>query len=258
MTSGPEAQFTIIPRRTVLASLSLLFLPALCAQETSKAVKEIPLSDWGTKTFQVKYVDPEQLRDLFAGRSFVMEANRELGLLTAHGPPAFLKEVEDTVRRFDVPPPPPANIQVTVYLLTVAAPAPAAGALPPELAAIAKELTKGGPQVLRLTDAQMMRVRAGDPGEALGLATAPDAATLSRIRLQSASLTPGPKGEMISLNGLRVWLNVPSPAETNGAPAKTDADISANIDVGQNQAVMIAKAGVGKPVVVVVRASVVH
>jgi hypothetical protein len=94
------------------------------------------------------------------------------------------------------------------------------------------------------------------------LASAPDSASLSRIRIQSASITAAPKGEMISLNGLRVWLSVPSAPDANKPSGtnqdKTDADISVNIDVNQNQPVVVSNAGTDKPVVVVVRAGVVH
>jgi hypothetical protein len=99
------------------------------------------------------------------------------------------------------------------------------------------------------------------------LASAPDSASLSRIRIQSASITPAPKGEMISLNGLRVWLSVPSAADTTKPSGtnpdrtnqdKTDADISVNIDVNQNQPVVVSNAGTYKPVVVVVRAGIAH
>ena len=72
---------------------------------------------------------------------------------------------------------------------------------------------------------------------------------------------------MISLNGLRVWLSVPSAPDTTKPSGtnpdrtnqdKTDADISLNIDVNQNQPVVVSNAGTDKPVVVVVRAGVVH
>jgi hypothetical protein len=246
-----------------LVALALVLLPNFFAQDLPKA----PPSEWGSKTFEVKYVDPEQLRDIFSGRSFVMEANRDLMSLTAHGPPAFLKEVEAAVKQFDVPPLPPENIQITVYLLAVAAQAPAGRALPRDFAVIVKDLAAGGSQVVRLADSQMMRIRAGGPGEAVGLASAPDSASLSRIRIQSASITPAPKGEMISLNGLRIWLSVPSAPDTTKPSGtnpdrtnqdKTDADISVNIDVNQNQPVVVSNAGTDKPVVVVVRAGVVH
>jgi hypothetical protein len=219
-------------------------------------------NDWASKTFELKYIDPEQVRSLFSERSFVMEVNRDLMSLTAHGSAAFLKEVEDAVKKFDVAPPPPGNIQITVSLLTIAAQAPTGRVLPKELAAIGKELTAAGAPAVKLADSQMMRVRVGGPGEALGLTGAPDAASLSRIRIQSASLTPSPKGDLISLNGLRVWFSIPAATpETTPAPGakpdKTDADISVSIDVTQNQAVVVSNAGTDKPVVVAVRASLV-
>ena len=240
-------------------------LPAQNAAQTpapsaraSPAARIAPSEAWGSQTFDVKYVDPERLREIFSGRSFVMEANRDLKCLTAHGSPAVLKEVEETVKRFDVAPPLPANIQITVYLLTVAAQAPSGGALPPELAATGKELTAAGSPPLRLADSQMVRVREGQPGDATGSASAPDGATLVRIKLQSASISPSPKGDTISLNGLRVWLNVPSTPEINRSQPKMDADISADIDIEQNRAVMVAKAGIDKPEIVIVRASIVR
>jgi len=239
-----------------LVLLAFGLLPILSAQTTNKAVNVVPSDEWGTKTFDVKYVDPEQLRAMFSERSFVMEANQDLKLLTAHGSAAFLKEVEETVKRVDVAPPLPADIQITVYLATVAAQAPSAGVLPRELLAIGKELTAAGSQALRLADSQMLRVRAGQPGEAAGSADSQDAAKLSRIRLQSASISPGPKGDTISINGLRVWLNIPSVTELNRS--KMDADVSADIDVAQNQAAIVSKTGINQPVVVIVRADVVH
>jgi hypothetical protein len=200
-----------------------------------------------TKTFQVKYADPEQLRRIFSGQSYVMEADRDLKLLTVHGPAAFLKDVEDTVKRLDVAPPLPANIQMTVYLLSVVEQASSLGTLPPELAGI------GELKALRLADCQMVRMRAGQPAETMGSATSPPtAATLSHIRLEAASVHPDTKGDSISLDGLRIWLNVP------GVESKSNGDVAVDIDVAQNQPVVVAKTGIDKPLVVVVRASVLH
>ena len=233
-----------------IASVSIL-----AAQVPSKSIQAASPDAWGAKTIQVKYADPEQLRRLFSGQSYVMEADRALKVLTVHGPPAFLKEVEETVKRFDIAPPLPANIQITVYLLAVAEQASPSGTLPPELAALAKELkAASGSPTLRMADSQMIRVRAGQPAETMGSApSSPTAATLSRIRLESAFVNSDPKGDVISLDGLHVWLNVPPSPESKG-----NGDVAADIDVMQNQAAIVAKTGIDKPLVVVVRASVVH
>jgi hypothetical protein len=227
-------------------------------QETAKPARGAAAGDWGTKTFDVKYADPEQLREMFADRSFVMEANRDLKVLIAHGPAAFLKEVEDTVKRFDVPPPPPANLEITVYLVTPAAQAPSGIALPPQLAAIGKEFGED-----KLADSQMLRVREGLGGETTGVANTANSARLLRVRLQSASLLAGPKTQSISLNGLQVWLDVPAATgaatiDTSHSQLNTAPDVTADVDVDENKAAVVAKVGGEKPIGIAVRTIVVH
>jgi hypothetical protein len=242
-----------IPLRLMLA-LGLASLSAIYGQDPKPAS---PPSDaaWITKTFDVKYIDPEEVRSVFASQSHVMEANRDLKLLTAHGTPAFLKDVEDTVKRLDVAPPPPLDTEITVYLMAGAVQAPTGKALPPELSGLAKELPA------KLADMQMFRVRAGQPGEATSTpAEGATAVTLTRIRVDSTAVNPGPKGDVVSVNGLKVWINIPAdPAATASAAKnpKNDPDVSADIDVAPNEGVVVAKVGVDKPLAVVVRVVVV-
>ena len=247
--------------------LGFIGLWPMLAQNTPKpaaaapakpAVGLSPLGEnWGTQTFQLQYLDPERLRTMFSDRSFVMDADRDLKTLTAHGSPAFLKEVADAVKRFDVPAPVPVNLQITVYLLTGAAQAPNGTVVPAELATIGKEVATA-----KLADSQMIRIREGLGGEAAGIVGAGISARLARVRLQAAYLTPGPKGDEVSLNGLQVWLDVPSvpPAATPAATttqSNTPPDIAADVDLQQNQPAEVAKMGVDKPIIVVVKATVV-
>ena len=124
--------------------LCLLLSAALFGQQNQAALNGGQAAGWGSKTIELKYLDPEQLRSVFAGRSYIMEANRELKLLTVNGPPEFVKQVEEIGRRLDVPPRLPADIQVSIYLLSTM-PSSSAQALPPELASIAKELAAPSP-----------------------------------------------------------------------------------------------------------------
>jgi hypothetical protein len=234
--------------------------PAAPAQNTPQNPPPNPPpggETWTTKTFDVKYVDPEEVRKVFASQSYVMEANRELKILTAHGSAAFLKEVEDTVKRLDVPPPSPPNTQITVYLVAGQLQAPTGTALPAELKALEKELPA------KLADMQMFRVRAGQPGEATSAPPEPaTAVTLTRIRVDSTSVTPGPKGDIVSLNGLKVWINIPpdpnaTPSSTSSKTPKSEPDVTADLDLAPNEAVVVAKVGVDKPLAVVVRVGVV-
>jgi hypothetical protein len=237
--------------------LFALLLPLLHAQDPAKSAnKPVATDQYATKSFELKYIDPDQIRQMFADRSLVMEVNRSLKVLTVHGPASFLKEVEDAVKRFDLAPPPPVNIQITIYMLTVAAQAPAGVALPADLAAIGKELTAAGSQALKLADSHMLRLREAQAVEATSAPGAVPSAIMSRVKLQSASITPGPKGDLVSLNGLKVWFDIPSPTGEKSTP-KTDPDVAVDLDVEQNQAVIASKSGLDKPVVVVVRAAVI-
>jgi hypothetical protein len=248
----------------VLPLLLLLSLFPLFGQDPVK--KDAPKQDaakppsptvggeWETRSFDVKYVDPEAIKSFFSGRSFVMQASRELHVLTVNGPPGFVKEVEDAVKRFDIPGPPPADIQITIYLLATAAQAPTGTALPKDLDTIGKEF---GAQTPKLADSQTLRVREGESGQVLGLESKPDSASLSRVWVQSTGVGPGKKGDLVSLYGLRVWLNVPPAPGATNTQLKADPDVSADIDLDTSQPVMVSKAGVDKPIAVVVRATVI-
>ncbi len=242
----------------LMLALGLAALSAICGQDPKPAnpPANVPLADaaWTTKTFDVRYIDPEDVRKVFASQSYVMEANRELKVLTAHGSTAFLKEVEDTIKRLDLPPPAPGDAEITVYLLAGAVQAPSGKALPAELSALAKDLPA------KLADMQMFRVRVGQSGETTSApAEGATAVTLTRMRVDSTALNPGPKGDIVSVNGLKVWINIP--ADAGAAPSgpkssKNEPDVTADIDVAPNEAVVVAKVGVEKPLAVVVRVGV--
>src|SRR5262245_41567031 len=101
--------------------------------------------------FQLQYADVDQIRRLFSAYSYPMSANRELNVLTVTTPAGFLSEVEAAVKKFDVAPAPPKNIELTVYLMTGAdSPLP-----------LPKELQDSPYKALRLAESQVIRIRAG-------------------------------------------------------------------------------------------------
>lgn len=234
--------------------LLLLIGPALAAQQSDPAA-------WGTKTIELKYLDPEQLRNLYSGQSYVMQANRELKLLKINGPQSFLQEVEDAGKRLDVPPPAPANIQVTVYLLATAAQAPSAPPLPADLKTIDASLSGlTSAQTLRLADSQVLRLREGQAGELhLTDTKAAGGPALTQIRVQSAVAGNDPKANRISLDGVRCWVTKPAAQANTPAPAPGgESDFAANIDLVANQPAVLAEAGTEKPLVLAVRATLVR
>lgn len=240
--------------------LAVFTTGALYGQQNSTSPDAAPPSEWGSKTLEFKYLDPEQLRSLYAGRSYVMTANSALKMLTVNGPPQFLKEVEETGKRLDIAPPAISDFEVTFYLLSTAAESPSAPSLPPELAAIGKELASGaGAPQFKLADSQVVRLREGQPGE-ISFAEPPSNTTaLKRIRIQSAFTShepPESKRDLISLNRIQCWLDRSAPPKPAMPLASNEGDITASIDVIGNQPVVVARAGTDKPLVLVVRAIV--
>ena len=116
---------------------------------------------------------------------------------------------------------------------------------------------------MKLADLQMLRVRAGQAGETTSAAGASSTGVaLSRIRVDSTAVNPGAKGDIVSLNGLRIWLNIPAapdaPPSRSSIPGKNEPDVTADIDVAPDEPVVVAKIGVEKPLAVVVRVGVVR
>ena len=253
---GPTMQW----KRTLSPILCFYFANALFAQTASS---NQAASNWQTKAFDLKYADPERLRSLFSDRSVVIEASRDLNVLTVHGSPAFIKEVEDAVKRYDVAPQPPPNLQITVYLLTTASRSPSGVAIPADLASFSKDF---GTQGAKLADSQILRVREGQPGQVVGFPNKPDTAALTRVWMQSATVNPGAKADKISVYGLRIWMNMPAaPAASGvsvnlaaGSQLRADPDVSADVDLDNNQPVMVSKVGIDQPVMVLIRATVIR
>ena len=238
--------------KAILTCFVLLGLPsALAGQEVSKTPA------WGSQTIELKYVNADDVRRVFSGQSYVVAVNQELNLLTVRGPVSFIKEVEETVKRLDVAPPVPRNVELTVYLLMAAAPGPSA-ALPTELADLSKELkAMFGTQTLRVADSQIVRVRSGKPADATGLASpAESVPTLSWVRFECATVTPNAKGNTVSLDGLRVGVHIPGVPGPTRTPPATEGGVTADLDLVENQPAIVGKAGVEKPLVVIVRAKV--
>jgi hypothetical protein len=187
-----------------LSILILLVVPVL-AEEAQ--------ADKTTRMFPLRYADAEQIRRLFSTYSYPMTANRDFNVLTVTAPPAFQTKVEAAIKEFDIAPVPPKNIELTVYVMTGAdVPSP----MPKELEAIEKQLMAGGPyKGVRLTETQVIRIRAGQPGESGG------------IRLRAASVYAAEKGRVISFDGLKVSLKT--------------ATVNVDIDIPEGQGVVIGK-----------------
>ena len=190
-----------------------LFVSFLLLSQAFAADAVAPVGD--QRMFVLKYTDAAKLRKLFSRYSYPMSSNRDYNVLTVTGPAGFQAQVEAAIKLFDVAPDPPKNIELAIYLITTKE---TPGSLP-----LPKELD-GKYRGYRLADSQVIRIRTGQPAESSGLAL------LAQVRFRGASIGPGEKDRVISIDGLRVQLKAPD-----------TASLSTDIDLRENQPAVIGK-----------------
>jgi hypothetical protein len=220
------------------------------------------------QVFQLKYADPNQLREVLSALGKV-NANLQLKTLTVVASHDAMVGIEKLIKQFDVPPPPVRNIDVAIYLMS-ALPAPATTAVPAEMESVVKQLRsmfsyKG----YQLIDTQVIRVRAGQGGQASGVVnngpSVGGAQTISQIKFGAASIVPDEKGLGIRIDQLRVGLKVPirvtGPGAAPGSVQFIDTGIFTDVDIRENQKVVVGKAnmdGSDRASIVVLAAKVVE
>src|SRR5260370_14095522 len=231
-------------------------LACLYAQEPPK-----PNAGFVTRFSQLKYADRNSMANLLGGWVRHATSSQQLHALTIDANKETIPEIEEMIRRLDVPPPAVKNVEVTIYLLSALG-QPAAGGVPSELESVVKQLKsmfsyKG----YQLIDTQVIRVRAGQGGEASGVidtAAKSEIKTISQIKFKSASPSTDDKGRAIRIDNLRVGLKVP--VSSDGKVQYIDTGINTDVDIREGQKVVVGKAnmdGSDRASIVVLTAKVV-
>src|SRR5262245_53425267 len=164
-----------IPRKIVIATLCLAFfagVPRLWAQgnqnqpQSSRDVeleklriqleREAEQKEWQTRIFDIKYanlMELQQILGLFRAdiRSPQVGPNGTLRALSVRAPKEIMPAIEETIRRFDVPPPPKKSVELTMFVVS-ATQQPSAATMPPALQPVITELRK----VLSYTGFQLL------------------------------------------------------------------------------------------------------
>ena len=235
----------------------ILFAMASCLQAEDQAA---------TRVFQLKYADPRALSRLLMpyGRVDYDSTGLLKALTVTARDNTVLSEIEQIIKRFDVPPPPVQNIDVTIYLMSALG-TPSSGAVPPELEPVVKQLKstfsyKG----YQLIDTEVMRVRAGQGGEVSGVVNgAPSVGpnkTLSQVKFRSALVSTDEKGRAIRIDGLKVGLRIPVMSGEKQY-LYIDTGINTDVDIREGQKVVVGKAnmdGSDRASIVVLTAKVVE
>lgn len=212
-------------------ALALMIAGLLPAQEVSPRE---------TRIFQVKYAKPATLAKVIDPFGAMVSIIPDLNAITVNAPAALMRQIEEAIKRFDVPPPAARNVEVTVYVLSAVEEAGAG--VPAELDGVAKQLRAAfGYKSIRLVDTQVIRTREGG-GSELSTAVGTNSQghkTFASYRFGRATISTDEKGRTIRLDGLRLGMKVPIPMGSN--VQYTDTGISTDIDVREGQKAVVGK-----------------
>ena len=211
------------------------------------------------RIIQLKHTNAERIAELLGvftapGSGVSVRIDRDLQRIIVHGSPERVAMIEEFTRKLDVAPPPPKNIEVTVYMLA-AQQQPEAGSIPDELAGVVKQL-RGvfGLQGFRVLETMVMRGREGRGGEASGLMNPPKGddsqPSLYTFRYQRASISGEDKARTIRLDGVRFGGRIPvvsTHVSTTGQKQwqYLDTGVNTDVDLREGQKVVIGKASIG-------------
>ena len=236
--------------KTIAIALLLAAMPCLQAEEMVSRV------------FELKHASANRVRDLLFG-FHALRTDEQLKTIAVQAPKSAMEEIEQTIKRFDVPPPPIQNVEVTIYLMSALA-QPVAAPIPPELEGVVKQL-KGmfSYKAYQMIDTQVIRVRAGQGGEASGVIDGGPSLdgikTISQVRFKSASASVDSKGSSIRIDELKVGLRIP--VGVSKSIQYFETGFSTNVDIHEGQKVVVGKAnmdGSDRASIVVLTAKVVE
>jgi hypothetical protein len=221
------------------------------------------------RVFQIKNADVKRLAamvDIFGAR---VRPDPSLRVIAVSGPQEQVKAIEDAIQRYDVPPPPQKNVDLTFHLLQ-ALPAAVQDNLPADREPVIKPLrTPFTFQGYRLADTIQVRARDEDGFDASSAANFaglfPNAPTTStQLRAQRATVIPSGAVPVIRIDNLRLNVRVPQCTGKNNAGECSqwnfmDNGVNTSVDVREGQKVVIGKTALGadSAVIVVVTAKVV-
>jgi Bacterial type II/III secretion system short domain len=239
---------------SVLAQAKTPAKPATKSATTkSEAVAVFNTTGLAQKVFQIKHANVDKLAEIlriFGG----VRADRDLRVIAVQVAPGVLPTVEDTVKRLDVPPPIPQNVELTVYLLLASDQDGSPSPVPADLEGVVKQLKiTFALKSFRTLDTLVVRSRERGDGMVKGLARldadAPQPSTFT-FSYRAASILSDERGRLIRIDGLKLDADILVKTQEQGGPSavsyqNVDAGFNTDIDVREGQKVVVGKAAIG-------------
>jgi len=211
-------------------------------QAEERARQEVEQRDWETKLFQIRFVDPNELRSaLSMFRSNISYSGGGLRVLSVRAPKEIMPAIEDAIKRLDVPMP-RKDAELTIYVLLASDQASAAP-MPANLQPVVNQLKnvfsyKG----YQLVDTLIARGRESNGTSLRGTlpiehASFPGNATY-QFRGTFRILNPDGKEPVLRLENMLFQLGVP----TDAAGHTTSLQIETDVEIPRGQQVVVGKA----------------
>ena len=249
-------------RSRIIVSVALLALslsPGLFAQNNNQRSSDIEVerlrleaqrqhdaerSDWQTKIFQIKYVEPGELRRaLSMFRADMNESGGSLRVLSVRAPKEIMPAIEDAIKRLDVQPSSPSrSADLTVYILMASDQPDTTTALPPALQPVVNQLRsvlayKGyqlaDTLIARGADGRDIQLRGALPIAIPGLPNTPPAPVNPSYSLSGRFRIENPDGKAptLRLTGMQFMMGPVS--------------IVTDVEIPQGQQIIVGKASMG-------------
>lgn len=237
----------------IMLALAMLSLPS-AAQEKKEETPQTPARHRVTRIIEVRYVDVERVANLVRPFGVNTSVDRDMKVITVTGMEPEVAEVEEAVKRLDVPPPTPKNIDLTAYLLVASQQADGSANVPVELRDVITQLKSVmSYKSFSLLNTVQTRTRDGKGAHVEGMTAGGSVEGRQAsfvFRFGAAEISGGDKISVIRINGLSLNLKLPAPSPP-GVPAitnaMTDAVISTDIDVREGQKVVVGKTTFDSP-----------
>lgn len=198
------------------------------------------------RLIEVKYADPARLTNLLNGPGVSMRYDSSMHVLQVSGTAQAVTELEAMVKKLDVP---PADIELTVYLLSGNSQA-SADEVPKDLTPTTKQLHALFPyKSYQVLQSFVMRSRDGQGGNNGGVLAGANAEYNFGYRAASVSggQNSGGAARVVRIDALNLTVAMPTgQVNSKGDPQKRAARIESDIDVREGQQVVVGKSSLNQ------------
>jgi hypothetical protein len=246
--------------------ISLMFVAGLLAFTTvawgqEKEAGQKPTDDGKVrKVIQLKYVNPSAVQRLFSPQEpnpfspwGVIKVDDAMKVLTVAGSAAQVNDVEEAVKKLDVPPVPGKDVEITAYFLVASRQSNIPNDFPPALNEVVSELKKVLTyQSFSLSNTAIMRTLDGHNGTISGAVDTGMTPDQFRLDYHHLTVITQEKQTIVHLDDLNFGIWSQKHWE-KGSPTNPDhavdtsnlAGISTSVDIPVGQKVVVGKTAFG-------------